>query len=153
MEIILLQDVDKLGSKGELANVSDGYARNFLFPRKLAEKATPGRVAMVRQMMEEKAAHLRREAERAEEYRDMLAKTVLTIPAPAGSGERLFGSVTSQDISDALFAARKVRVDKRNIDLEDPIKSVGTYMVKIQVHSSVEAAEVKVIVVPEEHKA
>ncbi|MBN1319804.1 MAG: 50S ribosomal protein L9 [Thermoleophilia bacterium] len=153
MEIILLQDVDKLGSRGDLANVSEGYARNYLFPRKLAERATPGRVAQVRQIMEEKAAQARREAERADETRDMLSKTVLTIPAPVGSGERLFGSVTNQDIADAIFAARKLRLDKRSVDLEDPIKLVGTYMVKVHVHSTVEPAEVKVIVVPEEHKA
>ena len=153
MEIILLQDVDKLGSKGELANVSEGYARNYLFPRKLAEIATPGRIAQVRQIMAEKAAHARREAERADETRDMLSKTVLTIPAPAGSAERLFGSVTNQDIADALFAARKVRIDKRSIDLEEPIKTAGAHMVKVHVHASVEPAEVKVIVAPEEHKA
>ena len=153
MEIILLQDVDKLGKKGEVANVSEGYARNFLLPRKLAEMATPGRIAMVRQIMEEKAAHARREAERADETRDLLSKTVLTIPAPAGSADRLFGSVTNQDIADAIWAARKIRLEKRNVDLEDPIKMVGTYMVKVHVHSSVEPAEVKVIVVPEEHKA
>jgi large subunit ribosomal protein L9 len=152
MEIILLQDVDKLGKKGELANVSDGYARNYLFPRKLAEMATPARVAVVRQIMEEKAAHARREAERAEETRDLLSKTVLTIPAPVGSGDRLFGSVTNQDIANAIYAARKIRVDKRNVDLEEPIKLVGTYIVKVDVHSSVEPAEVKVMVVPEEHK-
>lgn len=152
MEIILLQDVDKLGNKGEVANVSEGYARNYLLPRKLAEMATPGRIAQVRKIMEEKAAHVRREAERADETRELLSKTVLTIPAAAGTGDRLFGSVTSQDISDAIWAARKMRIDKRNIDLEDPIKMVGTYTVKVDVHSSVEAAEVKVIVVPEEHK-
>jgi large subunit ribosomal protein L9 len=152
MEIILLQDVDKLGKKGELANVSEGYARNFLLPRKLAEVATPGRVAVVRQIMEERAAHARREAERADETREMLAKTVLTITAPVGTGERLFGSVTSQDIADAIYAARKIRVEKRNVDLEEPIKTVGTYMVKVEVHNSVEPAEVKVIVAPEEHK-
>ena len=152
MEVILLQDVEKLGDKGELANVSEGYARNYLFPRKLAEKATPGRIAAVRKIMEEKAAAIRREAERADETRDLLSKTVLTIPAAVGSGERLFGSVTNQDIADAIWAARKIRVDKRNVDLEDPIKLVGTYMVKVQVHSSVEPAEVKVIVAPEEHK-
>ena len=100
MEIILLQDVDKLGKKGEVANVSDGYARNYLFPRKLAEMATPGRIAQVRKIMEQKAAHARREAERADETRDLLAKTVLTIPAPVGSGDRLFGSITNQDIAD-----------------------------------------------------
>jgi large subunit ribosomal protein L9 len=153
MEIILLQDVDKLGERGEVASVSEGYARNYLFPRKLAERATPGRIAQVRKIMEEKAAHVRREAERADETRDLLSKTVLTIQVPVGSGERLFGSVTNQDIAEAIYAARKIRVDKRSVDLEDPIKLVGTYMVKVHVHASVEPAEVKVIVAPEEHKA
>jgi large subunit ribosomal protein L9 len=152
MEIILLQDVDKVGKKGEVANVSEGYARNYLLPRKLAEMATPGRIAQVRKILEQKAAHARREAEQAEETRDLLAKTVLTIPAPVGSGDRLFGSVTNQDIATAIYTARKIRVDKRNVELEEPIKMVGTYMVKVEVHSSVEPAEVKVIVVPEEHK-
>jgi len=151
MEIILLQDVDKLGKKGEVASVSDGYARNFLFPRKLAEIATAGRIAQVRQIMEEKAAHARREVERADEIRDVLSKTVLTIPASVGSGDRLFGSVTNQDIATAIFAARKIRVDKRNVDLEDPIKLVGTYMVKVEVPGSAEPAEVKVIVAAEGH--
>ena len=153
MEIILLQDVDKLGKKGEVANVAEGYARNFLLPRRLAEIATPGRIAQVRKIMEERAAHVRHEAERADETRELLSKTVLTIPAAAGSGERLFGSVTNQDIAEAIWAARKIRVDKRNVDLEDPIKMLGTYTVKVEVHPSVEQAEVKVIVVPEEHKA
>jgi large subunit ribosomal protein L9 len=153
MEIILLQDVDKLGKKGDLANVSEGYARNFLLPRKVAEIATPGRIAKVRQIMEERAAHAQREADRAEETREMLSKTVLTITAPVGSGDRLFGSVTNQDIADALFTARKLRVDKRKVDLEEPIKTVGTYMVKVEVHNSVEPAEIKVIVAPEEHKS
>jgi len=153
MEIILMQDVDKVGKKGEVANVSDGYARNYLLPRKMAEMATPGRVAQVRKIMEQKEAHARREAEQAEETRDLLAKTVLTIPAPVGSADRLFGSVTTQDIATAIYAARKIRVDKRNVELEEPIKMVGTYMVKVEVHNSVEPAEVKVIVVPEEHKA
>ena len=153
MEIILLQDVDKVGKKGEVANVSEGYARNYLFPRKMAEVATAGRVAQVRKIIEQKEARARREAEQADETRDLLAKTVLTIPAPVGSGDRLFGSITTQDIATAIFAARKIRVDKRNVELEEPIKMVGTYMVKVEVHNSVEPAEVKVIVVPEEHKA
>lgn len=148
MEVILLQDVENLGKKGEVANVSDGYARNYLFPRKLAETATAARIANVRKMMEERQAAERREIERAGETRDLLSKTVLTIPAPVGSADRLFGSVTNQDIADAIWAARKIRVDKRNVDLEDPIKMVGTYMVKVSVHN-VEPAEVKVIVVPE----
>jgi len=153
MEVILLQDVDKLGLKGDVANVSDGYARNYLFPRKLAEQATAARIAYVRKAMEERLAAQQREAERADETRDLLSKTVLTIPAPVGSAERLFGSVTNQDVADAIYAARKIRVDKRNVALEEPIKTTGTFMVKVSVHSSVEPADVKVMVVPEEPKA
>jgi large subunit ribosomal protein L9 len=153
MEIILLQDVDNLGSKGDVANVAEGYARNFLLPRKLAQIATTSSVAAARKMMEERAAATRRVAERADETREMLAKTVLTITAPVGTSDRLFGSVTSQDIVTAIYQARKLRVDKHDVDLEEPIKTVGTYMVKVRVHSSVEPAEVKVIVAPEEDKA
>jgi large subunit ribosomal protein L9 len=153
MEIILLQDVDNLGSKGDVANVAEGYARNFLLPRKLAQIATPSSVAAARKMMDERAAATRRVAERADETREMLAKTVLTITAPVGTSDRLFGSVTSQDIVTAIYQARKLRVDKHDVDLAEPIKTVGTYMVKVRVHSSVEPAEVKVIVAPEEDKA
>lgn len=153
MEVILLQDVENVGKKGEIAHVSDGFARNYLLPRKLAELATPGRIAAVRKIMEEKQARARREAERADETREILCRTVLTIPASVGSGERLFGSVTNQDIAEAIYAARKIRIDKRNVDLAEPIKMVGTYMVKVHVHPSVEPAEVKVIVIPEERKA
>ena len=152
MEIILLQDVDNLGKKGEVANVTDGYARNFLFPRKLAERATAARIAVIRQIMQEKADHERRQGEQADEIRDTLAKTVLTIPAKVGEGDRLFGSVTNQDVATAIFAARKIRIDKRNVSLEEPIKTVGTFMVKVEVNGSVEAADVKVIVVPEGSK-
>ena len=103
--------------------------------------------------MEERAAVAKREAERADETRELLAKTVLTITAPVGTSDRLFGSVTNEDIVTAIFQARKIRVDKHSIDLDEPIKTVGTYMVKVQVHSSVEPAEVKVIVAAEEEKA
>lgn len=149
MEVILLQDVEKVGIKGDVANVSDGYARNFLLPRKLAETATPARIAAVRKAQEEREARERREADMAEETRDLLSKTVLTIPAPVGTGDRLFGSVTNQDIASAIYAARKVRIDKRHIELEEPIKTVGSFMVRVAVHASVEPAEVKVMVVPE----
>ena len=129
MEVILLQDVDKLGNKGEVANVSDGYARNFLFPRKLAEMATPGRMAVRAQDHgREGGARERREAERADETRDLLSKTVLTIPASVGSADRLFGSVTNQDIADAIYAARKIRVDKRNV------ASGGTHQDRGDIH-------------------
>ncbi|NLT34790.1 MAG: 50S ribosomal protein L9 [Gaiellales bacterium] len=150
MQVILLKDVEVLGAKGEIANVTDGYARNFLFPRKLAEMATPGRVAAVRKAMQDKEDMERREAERAGETRDLLGRTVLTIPAPAGQAEKLFGSVTNQDIASAIWTARKIRVDKRNVMLEEPIKSLGTHMVLVDVHPSVEPVEVKVIVTPED---
>jgi large subunit ribosomal protein L9 len=153
MEIILLQDIDKLGKKGDVANVAEGYARNFLLPRKLAEIATPTRVTAARLVMEERAAATRREAERADETRELLSKTVVTITAPVGTQDRLFGSVTNQDVADAIYEARKIRIDKHNVDLQESIKNVGTYMVKVQVHSSVEPAEVKVIVAAEEEKA
>jgi large subunit ribosomal protein L9 len=153
MDVILLQDVENLGSKGEVASVSDGYARNYLFPRKLAQQATAARIAAVRKAMEEKAEHERRERERADEIRDILSKTVLTIPAKVGEGERLFGSVTNQDVATAIYAARKIRIDKRNVDLEEPIKLVGTYMVKVAVNGADAPADVKVIVVPEGSKA
>lgn len=147
MEVILLQDVDKLGKKGAVATVSDGYARNFLFPRNLAQKATPARIASVQKVVAEKEAREYREAEQAEETRDLLSKTVLTIPMAAGTGDRIFGSVTNQDIASALFAARKLRVDKRKVMLDEPIKTLGTHMVHVEVHETVEPAEVKVIVV------
>lgn len=149
MEVILLQDVEKVGNKGDVASVSDGYARNFLLPRKLAETATTARIAAVRKVQDEREARERREADQAEQVRDMLSKTVLTIAAPVGSGDRLFGSVTNQDVATAIYAARKVRIDKRHIQLEEPIKTVGSYMVRVEVHASVEPADVKVMVVPE----
>jgi large subunit ribosomal protein L9 len=153
MEIILLQDVDKLGKKGDVAHVAEGYARNFLLPRRLAEIATPARIAAAKQAMEDRAAAARRELERAGEFRETLSKTVVTITAPVGTNDRLFGSVTNQDIANAIFEARKIRIDKHNVDLEEPIKTVGTYMVKVQVAGSAEPAEVKVIVASEEEKA
>jgi large subunit ribosomal protein L9 len=149
MDVILLKDVEKVGIKGEVASVSDGYARNFLFPRKLAEVASAGRIAAVRKIMEDKLAHEHREEERAQETRDLLGRTVLTVTAAAGAGERIFGSVTNQDIATAIWAARKIRVDKRKVLLEEPIKTLGTHMVMVEVHPSVEPVEVKVIVAPE----
>ena len=149
MEVVLLKDVDKLGQKGAVASVSEGYARNYLIPRKLAEVATRAKVESLRRAMEEKEARERREAEQAVEVQELLSRTVLTIAAQAGQGERLFGSVTSQDIVSAIYAARRLRIDKRKIQLGEPIRTLGPHIVKVDVHSSVEPADVKVIVVPE----
>ena len=148
MEVILLKDVEKIGAKGEVASVSDGYARNYLFPRRLAEVATPGKVAAVQRLLQAKLEQERREADQAAETRETLARTVLTIAAPAGQGEKLFGSVTNADVAAALWSARKIRIDKRKVLLEDPIKTLGTHMVLVDVHQSVEPVEMKVIIVP-----
>jgi large subunit ribosomal protein L9 len=153
MEVILLKEVESLGQKGTVASVSDGYARNFLFPRKLAQEATPGRVAAIRKAIEEKEERERREAEQAGETRELLQRTVLTIAAPAGQGERIFGSITNQDVVQAIYTARKIRIDKRKVIMDDAIKTVGPHMIRVDVHHSVEPADVKVIVVPEGGKS
>ncbi len=133
--------------------MADGYARNFLFPRKLAQEATAGRVAAVRKVLDAKADRERREDEQAEATRDLLNKTVISIPVAVGTGDRLFGSVTNQDVADAIWAARKIRIDKRKILLADPIKTIGTFMVQVEVHQSVDPAEIKVMVVAEGEQA
>ena len=148
MEIILLDDVEGVGQKGDLANVSRGYARNYLLPKHLAEVANPGRLDEVRRLMEERKAREVRTAEHATEVAATLNKTVITIGAHAGEGERLYGSVTSTDVADAIYEARKVKIDRHKIHLDEPIKSLGTFMVDIDVFEGV-TASVKVIVVPE----
>jgi large subunit ribosomal protein L9 len=147
MQVILRQDVDKIGRRGEIVDVSRGYVRNFLVPRGLAEMATPGKLEEVRHEMEEAEERDRRMAERASEIAEILNKSVITIEARTGEDERLFGSVTAANIASAIEKARDVRIDRRRIRLDEPIKSLGTHQVPIQVHGDVEAS-VKVIVVP-----
>ena len=147
MEVILLQDVEKLGDKGAVVSVTDGYARNFLLPRNLAEQASAGRIAEVRRRQEEEEAKKIRDAERADEIAEMLSKTVLTVSAQAGEDGKLFGSVTAADISREILRARNVRIDKKKISLEEPIKETGDYMVEIEVNTGVRAST-KVIVAP-----
>ena len=146
MEIILLEDIEGVGIKGDLANVSPGYARNYLLPKHLAEVANPGRLDEVRRRMDERKAREARSADQAVDVAATLNKTVVTIGAHAGEGERLYGSVTNADVADAIWGARKVRVDKHKVRLDEPIKSLGTFMVDIDVFEGVEAS-VKVIIV------
>jgi large subunit ribosomal protein L9 len=148
MEIILLQDVPNVGEKGALASVSKGYARNYLLPRRLAEAATPGKIVEFRRREEERKSREARMAVQAEEFTATLNKTVLTIVAKAGEGDRLFGSVTAADIADAIFEARKFEIDKRKVLLEEPIKELGTYMVDVEVAEGF-VASVKTIVTAE----
>jgi large subunit ribosomal protein L9 len=138
-EAILLKDVEALGERGTVVDVSKGYLRNYLIPRKLAQPATKGAV----EAAQRRAAADQRAAEaavgRAQEDAELLNKTVLTISQQAGEDGRLFGSVTTQDIADAIKDARGVAVDKRLVHLEEPIKSVGTYMVVVEVAPGVTA--------------
>jgi large subunit ribosomal protein L9 len=147
MQVILKQDVEKIGRRGDIVDVSRGYVRNFLVPRGLAEMATPTRLEEVRREMAEAEERNRRMAERAGEIAETLNKSVITIEARTGEDERLFGSVTAANIAEAIDRARGVRVDRRRIRLEEPIRSLGTHQVPVQVHGDVEAS-VKVIVVP-----
>lgn len=147
MQVILKEDVEKIGQRGEIVDVSRGYVRNFLVPRHLAEVATPGRLEEVRREMAEAEERNRRMAERASEVAETLNKSVITIEARTGEDERLFGSVTAANIASAIERARGIRIDRRRVRLEEPIKSLGTHQVPIQVHGDVEAS-VKVIVVP-----
>ena len=147
MDVILLQDVEKLGLKGDVVAVKRGYARNFLLPRRLAETATAGRVAEVRRIESARARHEARSADQAEEIAATLAKTVLRFEVKAGPTGSLFGSVTPTDIAEELWRTRKVRVDRRKIEL-DVIKRIGRYSVPVHVYEGV-VAEVKTLVVPE----
>ena len=147
MQVILKQNVEKIGRRGDIVDVSRGYVRNFLVPRGLAEMATPTRLEEVHREMAEAEERDRRMAERAGEVAETLNKSVITIEARTGEDERLFGSVTAANIADAIDRARGVRVDRRRIKLEEPIRSLGTHQVPVQVYGDIEAS-VKVIVVP-----
>ena len=148
MEVILLSDVDKVGLRGDVVDVARGYARNFLLPRRLAEPATPARVAELRKRDAERARHEARSVEQAQEIAELLGKTVLRFDVKAGPTGALFGSVTPTDVADELWRTRKVRVDRRKIDLPEPIKRIGRYQVPVDVFTDVRV-EVKTLVVPE----
>jgi large subunit ribosomal protein L9 len=147
-QVILLQDVDKVGLRGEVVSVARGFARNYLLPRKLAETATPARIKELERRESQRARHEARSVEQAREIAGVLEKTVLRFEVKAGPTGALFGSVTSTDVADELWRARKIRVDRRKIDLHDPIKRIGRYEVPIDVFQDVRV-EVKTLVVPE----
>jgi large subunit ribosomal protein L9 len=148
VEVILLSDVEKVGLRGDVVDVARGYARNFLLPRRLAEPATPTRVAELRKRDAQRARHEARSVEQAQEIAEVLGKTVLRFDVKAGPTGALFGSVTATDVADELWRTRKIRVDRRKIDLHDPLKRIGRYAVPIDVFTDVRV-EVKTLVVPE----
>jgi len=148
MEVILREDIDKLGERGQLVKVAAGYARNFLLPKRLAVAATDSNRKIVEQ---ERQAHLRKEAKLAGEAQDLaklLAAVNITISRKAGENDQLFGSVTANDIADAL-AAQKFTVDRRRIQLDEPIRSLGEHKVPVRLHKEV-VADVTVNVAREE---
>jgi large subunit ribosomal protein L9 len=144
-QAILLKDVDTLGERGDIVDVSSGYLRNFLLPRKLAHTATPASIAEAKRRMEAAEQAARDAADRAQDNAALLSRTVLTISSAAGEDGRLFGSVTAQDVADAIKQARDLKIDRRKIQLEDPIRTTGTHMVTVEIHEGV-TANVKTIV-------
>jgi large subunit ribosomal protein L9 len=145
-QAILTQDVEQLGERGEVVDVSKGYLRNFLIPRKLAEPATKGSIEAARRRKEAADRAVADAETRARESAELLNRTVLTIAHQAGEDGRLFGAVTAQDIADAIKEARGITIDRRDVHLEEPIKSVGTRMVDVEVSTGV-TASVKTMVV------
>lgn len=137
MKVILQQEVKKLGKKGEIIEVSEGYARNYLLPQKLAIPATNGNVNTVKLQKEAENRKQQRILEEAKVLAAQLAKVEVTIPVKMGEGGKLFGSVTAKDIADALLAEHKLEMDKRKIELKDSIKALGTYPVTIKIHPEV----------------
>lgn len=136
MELILLKDVDKLGKRGEVVTVKDGYARNFLLPSGVARPNTPGNVQFVEALKAREAARLEEELQAAKALSEKLASFSLTIRVQVGEGEKLYGSVTAQDIANAL-QEDGISVDRKKILLEQPIKSLGVFQVPLRIHPEV----------------
>ena len=139
MKVILQQEVKKLGKKGDIVEVSEGYARNFLLLQKLAMPATSTNVNNASQQKASEERKQQRVLDEANLMAAQMSKVEVTITVKIGEGGKLFGSVTSKDIADALLAQHKVELDKRKIDLKDAIKAVGTYPVSIKLHSEINA--------------
>ena len=136
MEVILREDIEKLGTRGQVVKVASGYARNYLLPKRLAVAATESNKKIVEQ---ERQAHLRKEAKLAEDARQLgtlMAGVVVTITQKAGEEGQLFGSVTAADIAESL-AAQNYTIERRKIQLEHPIKQVGEYKVPVRLHKEV----------------
>lgn len=138
MKVILRSDVADVGRKGDVLDVSDGYARNFLVPKGLALKATEGAVAQAASMRRARDIKEARDRESAQEIARRLTPTVIRIPARAGAEGRLFGSVTAADLATAVATQANIVIDRRKIHLDDPIKSLGTHEVAVRLHTDVE---------------
>ena len=136
MQIILQEDVEKLGNRGEVVEVAAGYARNYLLPKKLAMEATPGNLKRLERMRNTFAKREADDRSSAQTLAELLANVALTLSRKAGENDQLFGSVTTNDISEAL-AAQSYTIDKRKIQLVDAIKVLGEYQVPIKLHREI----------------
>jgi large subunit ribosomal protein L9 len=148
MKVILRQDVEKVGLRGEVIDVARGFARNFLLPRKLAEPATPARVAELEKVTSHRALHEAQDFEQAQEMSQRLGQIELRFDVKAGDTGVLFGSVTATDIADTLWERHKIRVDRKRIELGESIKRIGRYEIPIELFADV-VVPVRTLVIPE----
>ncbi|MDR1648691.1 MAG: 50S ribosomal protein L9 [Synergistaceae bacterium] len=138
MRIILKKDVDKVGKAGQLLEVSDGYARNFLFPRGLAEEATAGKVAELQELKQNRKIKEDKQKSAAEENKKLLQGKVIRVSASAGENGKLFGSVTAAQVAEALEAQHQIKADKRGVKLAEPVKQAGNHPVSIRLYAGVQ---------------
>jgi len=146
MKIVLRDDVENLGHKGDVVDVADGYARNYLGPRGLAMKATKGVVAQAEAMRRNRSAKEARDVEAAQTQAAQLEGARIEIAARAGEGGKLFGSVTASDVADAIQAQRGIEVDRRRVGLDEPVKELSELDVTVKLHTGVEATVTVVVV-------
>ena len=148
MQVILREDIEKVGLRGELVDVAAGFARNYLLPRRLAEPAAPGRVAELEKLAASRAQHEAQSFEQAQEITARLEGTELRFDVRAGETGTLFGSVTATDIADAVWSTHRIRVDRRKVELADSIKRIGRYEVPVELFADV-TATLRLAIVPE----
>jgi large subunit ribosomal protein L9 len=148
MEVILRQDIEKVGLRGEVVDVAPGFARNYLLPRKLAETATPAKVAELRKLEEKRARHEAQSFEQAQEIAQRVEADELRFDVQAGETGTLFGSVTATDIAERLWESKRVRIDRRKLELPESIKRIGRYQVPLELFADV-TATLRLAIVPE----
>jgi large subunit ribosomal protein L9 len=148
MQVILRQDIEKVGLRGEVVDVAAGFARNYLLPRRLAEPAAPGRVEELEKLSASRAQHEAQSFEQAQELAQKLEGGELRFDVQAGETGTLFGSVTATDVADRVWETQRIRIDRRKLDLPDPIKRIGRYEVPVELFADV-TATLRLAVVPE----
>ena len=148
MQVILREDIEKVGLRGEVVDVAPGFARNYLLPRKLAEAASPGRVAEIEKLAAKRSQHEAQSFEQAQELVQKLQSAELRFDVQAGETGTLFGSVTATDIADRVWETQRVRIDRRKLDLPESIKRIGRYEVPVELFTDV-TATLRLAVVPE----